>query len=572
MNRSRGIYLVGFSASGKSTIAKLVGKKLNWSAYDLDDQIEESSGMTIPMIFLKEGEPGFRLRETKALRALSGYEKFIVATGGGTFISPTNRQLMAQNGWTICLEGQPQTLLSRIQHQLTEADPKAIRPMLDAVYPLEQIRTLKNNRQPAYALADWTVHTDRLTADQIADEIIRAVQILDTSISPPTEFSGVPMRHSLNPDSPPPIVVGGGPWPSYVVVDWGQLPGVGDQLKHMLPHAKRTAILTDLSTWQRLGSTVIHSLNAAGLEAHVRESLADESIKTLDEVKHIHDWLLSIKMRRDDAILVAGGGAIDDVGSFAASTYMRGVPLVKVPTSLEGIVDASIGGKTAVNHPCARNLVGTFFHPRLVWSDVSLLQSENPEELRSAWAEVVKYAMLESSLLRDQVIGTTLLEQLEQHVDDLKTLQRSILLSVISRCVALKAQVVAADERDLGQYRIFLNYGHTIGHALETATNYQLLHGDAVAIGMAVEAGLAVRLGMAEVSLQRRQTQLLSEFGLPTRLPHVPLEKLLELIYYDKKVFGGAPSWILPVGAGRAIVSRAVAESDLIAVLGQLSA
>jgi 3-dehydroquinate synthetase/shikimate kinase len=563
---------VGFSASGKSTIAKLVGKKLNWSAYDLDDQIEESSGMTIPMIFLKEGEPGFRLRETKALRALSGYEKFIVATGGGTFISPTNRQLMAQNGWTICLEGQPQTLLSRIQHQLTEADPKAIRPMLDAVYPLEQIRTLKNNRQPAYALADWTVHTDRLTADQIADEIIRAVQILDTSISPPTEFSGVPMRHSLNPDSPPPIVVGGGPWPSYVVVDWGQLPGVGDQLKHMLPHAKRTAILTDLSTWQRLGSTVIHSLNAAGLEAHVRESLADESIKTLDEVKHIHDWLLSIKMRRDDAILVAGGGAIDDVGSFAASTYMRGVPLVKVPTSLEGIVDASIGGKTAVNHPCARNLVGTFFHPRLVWSDVSLLQSENPEELRSAWAEVVKYAMLESSLLRDQVIGTTLLEQLEQHVDDLKTLQRSILLSVISRCVALKAQVVAADERDLGQYRIFLNYGHTIGHALETATNYQLLHGDAVAIGMAVEAGLAVRLGMAEVSLQRRQTQLLSEFGLPTRLPHVPLEKLLELIYYDKKVFGGAPSWILPVGAGRAIVSRAVAESDLIAVLGQLSA
>jgi 3-dehydroquinate synthetase len=166
----------------------------------------------------------------------------------------------------------------------------------------------------------------------------------------------------------------------------------------------------------------------------------------------------------------------------------------------------------------------------------------------------------------------TLLEQLEQHVDGLKVLQRSILLNVISRCVALKAQVVAADERDLGQYRIFLNYGHTIAHALETATDYKLLHGDAVAIGMTVEAALAVRLGMAERFLDNRQTRLLSEFHLPTRLPPVSLHKLLDLIHHDEKVFGGAPSWIPPVGAGRAVVSRSVSENDLIAVLEELSA
>jgi 3-dehydroquinate synthase len=150
-----------------------------------------------------------------------------------------------------------------------------------------------------------------------------------------------------------------------------------------------------------LGGTLADSLDAAGLEVHVREVTPDESVKTLDEVKRIHDWLLAINIRRDDAFVVAGGGAIDAVGSFAASRYMRGVPLVKVPAALEGIVDASIGGKTAINHPRARNLVGTFFHPRLVWSDVSLLKSENPEQLRSAWAEVVKYAMLGGSLLRD---------------------------------------------------------------------------------------------------------------------------------------------------------------------------
>ncbi len=571
MNKSKGIYLVGFSASGKSTIAKLVGEKLNWPAYDLDEEIEKQSGTTIPVIFQKEGEPGFRLRETKALRALSDSDGFVVATGGGTFISSTNRQLMARNGWTICLEGQPQTLLSRIQRQLHEADPKAIRPLLDAMYPLDQIRTLKNSRQSAYALADWTVHTDRLSAEQIADEVIRAAKILDGSTPPASDVSGVPMRHSLNPDSPPPIVVGGGPWPCYVVVDWGQLAGLGDQLKHVLPHAKRTAILTDSGTWRRLKDVLSSSLNAVGLAVHVRETAADERIKTLDEVKAIHDWLLTIKVRRDDAVIVAGGGAIDDVGSFAASTYMRGVPLIKVPTSLEGIVDASIGGKTAINHPCARNLIGTFFHPRLVWSDVSLLQSEEPEELRSAWAEVVKYAMLESSLLRDQVMGTTLLEQLEQNFEYLMALHRPILLTVIARCVALKAQVVAADERDTGQYRIFLNYGHTVAHALETATDYKLLHGDAVAIGMTVEAAIAARLRMADRSLVDRQTRLLSEFHLPTRLPPVALYKLLELIHHDKKVFGGAPSWILPVGVGRAVVSRSVNENDLIAVLQDLS-
>lgn len=554
MNLSRGIYLVGFSASGKSTIAKLVGEKLNWPAYDLDEQIEELSGMTVPLIFQREGEPGFRLRETKALRALSDSGKFVLATGGGTFVSDVNRQLMAKKGWAICLEGRPQTLLSRIQQQLEDADPKAIRPMLDAVYPLDHIRTLKNSRQSVYALADWTVHTDRLTTEQIADEVIRAAGILDESADPPGNVSGIPMRHSLNPDSPPPIVVGGGPWPSYVVVDWGHLPALGEQLRHLLPHAKRTAVLTDSLTWSRLGHTVTDSLQAAKLEVHVRETAPEERVKTLDEVKAIHDWLLNVNLRRDDVVVVTGGGAIDDVGSFAASTYMRGVPLVKVPTSLEGIVDSSIGGKTAINHPQARNLIGTFFHPRLVWSDVSLLRYEDPEELRSAWAEVVKYAMLESSLLRDDVMGITLFDQIEQHVSELTGLQKSTLLKVIARCVALKAQVVGADERDLGQYRIFLNYGHTVGHALETATNYQLLHGDAVAIGMAVEAALAVRLGIADKSVETRQNQLLKEFHLPTRLPAISLDRLLELIHHDKKVSGNAPSWILPVGVGRAVV------------------
>jgi len=569
--QSRGIYLVGFSGSGKSTICSLVGRKLNWPAYDLDEQIEERSGMTIPMIFQREGEPGFRLRETEALRAVSDSGSFVLAAGGGTFISPGNREFMTRNGWSICLEGRPQTLLHRVQQQLKDADPKAIRPMLDAVYPLDQIRTLKNSRQSSYALADWTVHTDRLTAEQIADEVIRAVSILDESDEPPGDVSGDPQRHSLNPDSPPPIAVGGGPWPYHAVVDWGHLPAFGEHLAQILPHAKTAAILTDPYNWERLGQTLASSLRTTRLEMQLRETSPDERVKTLDEVKAIHDWLLDCRLRRDDVVVIIGGGAIDDVGSFAASTYMRGVPLVKVPTSLEGIVDGSIGGKTAINHQRARNLIGSFYHPRLVWSDVSLLRSEEPEDLRSAWAEVIKYAMLESSLLRDHVMGVTLFEQVERNVDELTALQKPILLKVVSRCVALKAQVVAADERDVGQYRMLLNYGHTVGHALETATNYRLLHGDAVAIGMAVAAALSVRLGRADASVEARQNQLLTQFGLPTRLPPVDLDRLLELIHHDKKVSGGSPRWILPVGLGRAVISHEVSETDVIEVFRRLS-
>jgi 3-dehydroquinate synthase len=168
-------------------------------------------------------------------------------------------------------------------------------------------------------------------------------------------------------------------------------------------------------------------------------------------------------------------------------------------------------------------------------------------------------------------MGTTLFEQIEQDADALMQLDRSKLLNVVARCVALKAHVVAADERDLGQYRILLNYGHTVGHALETATGYKLLHGDAVAIGMAVEAALAVRLRMAPAELEERQNRLLTRFHLPTHLSAVPLDRLLELIHHDKKVSGGAPRWILPVGLGRAVVSQNVSAMDLIQVLKQRS-
>ena len=185
---TRGIYLIGFSGSGKSSIAQLLGTLLGWPVYDVDQTIVEQSGRSIAEIFQHEGEAGFRVRETEALRSLPTNSAFIVATGGGLPLRVENRQIMAQNGWVFALEGRPETLYRRMERQLQHADPAAIRPLLDAVDPLEQVRALKHNRQSVYALADWTVHTDRLSPQQVAAEIVRAVELLATTADPPAAF------------------------------------------------------------------------------------------------------------------------------------------------------------------------------------------------------------------------------------------------------------------------------------------------------------------------------------------------------------------------------------------------
>jgi len=175
----RGIYLVGFSGTGKSTIARRVGAQLGWRVFDLDQVIAERAGTTIPAIFEREGETGFRRRETEALRDVSGAPPFVVATGGGVVTRAENRELMAARGWIIALEGRPETLHRRIQQQLARSVPDAVRPLLGAGDPLERLRALKESRQAAYALADWTVHTDRLDPGQVAAEVVRARGLLE---------------------------------------------------------------------------------------------------------------------------------------------------------------------------------------------------------------------------------------------------------------------------------------------------------------------------------------------------------------------------------------------------------
>jgi len=570
----RGIYLIGSSGAGKSTIAKLVGERLGWPVYDLDAMIVEESGMSIPTIFEREGEVGFRLRESAVLQSVSERGPFVVATGGGAPVRPENRRIMARTGWTITLEGRPETLNARIQEQLRRATPDAVRPMLASNDPLEQLRALKHTRQAIYALADWTIHTDRLTFEQVADEIIRAVEILNKAPAVEAAFdvAASPLAYLLGAGKQAPIVVPATPWPYQVVVGWQNLAGLAPQMRRLLPRGRKLAVLSDAQTWQRIGPSLEASLTEQGFAVHVRLLSDDEQSKNLASVGEIYDWLYEADFGRDDLIVAAGGSVIDDLAGFVASTYMRGLPLIKLPTSLETMLDSAVGGKNALNHRKAHNILGSFYHPRLVWIDASLVEQEEPRQLRAAWAELVKYAMLERSLLPGEALQGLFFDYLEEHVEQLLQLDQACLLHVIRYCVALKAQVVAADERDLGQFRMLLNYGHTLGHALQAASDYTILHGEAVALGMALEANLAVRTGRASQQVEQRQNALLKRFGLSLQLGQIDRDRLLALIERDKKRSAEAARWILPLEIGKVAVLSNLSRDDLLASLAELSA
>jgi len=241
-----------------------------------------------------------------------------------------------------------------------------------------------------------------------------------------------------------------------------------------------------------------------------------------------------------------GGGVIGDLAGFVASTYLRGVRFIQIPTTLVAQVDASIGGKTGVNHPRGKNLIGTFYQPKLVFIDVATLKTLPKRELIGGMAEVVKYGVIGDS----ELFG-----YLEKSVDELLGYQLDVFEHIVAQSVRIKADVVSKDEREAGLRRI-LNYGHTLGHAIETVTGYRRFHhGEAIAIGMEFSARLAVRMGICDQGLVERQSRLLKQFGLPTKLPaRLDQRRLLATMALDKKVKGGQLHFVLPERLGSVTV------------------
>jgi len=338
----------------------------------------------------------------------------------------------------------------------------------------------------------------------------------------------------------------------------GLLADIGADLKKK-NIAKRYAIIADDHVATLFGGTLLDSLASAGLDCELITFARGEASKHLRTIADLASQLAQKGVDRKDALIALGGGVTGDMTGFLAASYMRGISFIQVPTSLLAQVDSSVGGKTGVDIPEGKNLVGAFYQPRCVYIDPLVLKNLPVGEMLNGLAEVIKYGVIWDGEFFKYLADN------RQKILDLDLL---IMEEVISKCCSIKAEVVAADERESDLRRI-LNYGHTIGHAVEAASGYNLDHGLAVAIGMVAVNGLAVGKGLIQAAVAEQVRELLVDFGLPVEIPsEYDRQQIKAYLQTDKKTVGGRPFFVLPVGIGKVIITDDVAEDLLNEVLG----
>jgi 3-dehydroquinate synthase len=320
-----------------------------------------------------------------------------------------------------------------------------------------------------------------------------------------------------------------------------------------LPKSKRALIVADTNT-QKHGQDLKTTLNSAGFEVGFVSVPSGEESKSLHELSRLYDALHNFTADRNSCVIAVGGGVVGDLAGFAAATYNRGLPLLMVPTSLLAMVDSSVGGKTGINHPKGKNLIGAFHQPAGVWIDTSYLNSLPDREYRSGLAEVVKYGV---------ILDEQFFVFIEANIEEILSRKSDVLIQIVERCCRLKAEVVEKDEREETGLRAVLNYGHTFAHAFETVGGYGAwLHGEAVAAGMVYAARLAEKLGMLRGDLCQRQLRLLDAFSLPiTARAAWPTDDLIAVMKRDKKALAGRMRFILPTRIGEVKLIEDVAES-----------
>ena len=338
-----------------------------------------------------------------------------------------------------------------------------------------------------------------------------------------------------------PVNVEGGQY--QITIRPGLLSEAGSLLSK-ISGSKRAGIVTDSQVGPRYTEIVAGSLRSAGIEPIVATLPSGESHKTLADLAPVYHTLLSARVERSTPILALGGGVVGDMTGFVAATILRGVPFVQIPTTLLAMVDASVGGKTGVNHAVGKNLIGAFHQPIAVLIDPAVLQTLPPRELHGGLAECIKH-----DIIRDAA-G---FDRLERDIGRALRLDLDYLTQLIAHNVAIKARVVEADPFENGE-RAHLNFGHTFGHAIETVSHYDYSHGECVALGMAAAARLAVDLGMLDENSRRRIVAVIEQAQLPTRGLSLPTKEVVDAMTFDKKVRGGKVRFVLPDRIGHVVI------------------
>jgi len=339
-----------------------------------------------------------------------------------------------------------------------------------------------------------------------------------------------------------------GPQSYEIGIGHGNLTALGERLKS-LGFSKKLALICNPTIGPLYGEAVSGSLRDAGFEPVYSEMRDGEDFKNLETCARLWDGLLKARLDRKSPVVALGGGVVGDVAGFIAATYMRGIPLIQVPTTLLAQVDSSVGGKTGIDHPEGKNLIGAFHQPRLVWIDTAVLDTLPVRELRCGLAEVIKYGV---------IADADFFAFLEREMEALLRLEPQTMGRVVRRCCEIKADVVARDERE-GGLRAILNFGHTVGHSVEAEMGYRdLKHGEGVALGMVAETRLAVRLGVTPEETLTRLIALLKAAGLPVCLPRIDTGRLLHIMTVDKKTQSGQIRVVLPDRIGRVRLPESV--------------
>jgi len=489
------IILSGFMGSGKTTVGKLLAAKLGYGFVDTDDLVEALSQKSIPRIFAEEGEEMFRRWESMAIDQALGREKTVIAVGGGAVCFRDNLDKIRKNGQLLLLKASIATIVKRLG-----AD--ASRPLLQGEDKEGQIRDILAKRALFYNRISLQIPTDGQSPKAVAEEILQILPLESRALR---------------------VDLGERSYPLYF-----QKEGLRNLPLLMQRHcpSERAVLITNQVVNRLYGKALAKSLKGA-VELKTIVLPDGEKTKNLKTLASIYAKLVEYKVDRKTPLIALGGGVIGDLVGFAAASFLRGVPFLQIPTTLLAQVDSSIGGKTGVDLPEGKNLVGAFYQPRFVLIDENFLKTLKARELICGLAEVIKYAA---------IFDAKLFRSLEQGMDGILHGKGAGLEPIVRRCCELKAWVVERDEKETSGLRAKLNFGHTLGHAIESLTNYRkYTHGEAIAMGMVYAARLSHRrAGLPERDVQRLQA-LIQRAGLPVAMPHFSKAAYRKALMQDKK-------------------------------------
>ncbi|MBN1811308.1 MAG: 3-dehydroquinate synthase [Anaerolineae bacterium] len=520
------IVITGFMGTGKSAVGREVARRLGWRFVDIDDVIVSRAAKTIPRIFAEHGESAFRAMESDVCADLSAQEELVIATGGGALVNPENRRVMMRGGTVVCLNADPDEILRRVGDDDN-------RPLLNVPDPRARVAELLAARRAAYQAIPWQIETTGLSVEQIAGQVIELSHVIT-----------LPVRHP------------GGEYPIHI--GDGILPRVGESLQAAgaLPGTTVAVVSNDVVAPLYAGQ-VMESLQAAGFAPFTCIIPDGEQHKALDPVASLYDQFLAGDLDRSSTVLALGGGVTGDIAGFAAASFMRGVRFVQVPTTLLAMTDASVGGKTGVDLPQGKNLVGAFKQPEMVFVDLAVLETLPEEEVRAGMAEVIKHG----------VIGAPdLFAELE-----MPNLQSPISIPQLARSIRVKIDVVEEDPFESGR-RAVLNLGHTTAHGLERLSGFGMRHGDAVSVGMVAAARIANKIGLAGAALVDRIETMLAAWGLPIVCPPHDADAIYGAMAHDKKKRGKVLRWVLPREIGVVEIVEDVPQEMVKAVLKDMGA